>query len=121
MHSATLPDSLRRSSRVPVNVPILVTSLEPDSDFSQLCETMVVNAHGCALRSPVRLKTGASLQFHTNDGRQTTARVVDCQPIGPNQLGWRLGAKLDQPENFWGLQACPEDWEVLPGKKPASQ
>ena len=47
MHSATLPDSLRRSSRVPVNVPILVTSLEPDSDFSQLCETMVVNAHGC--------------------------------------------------------------------------
>jgi hypothetical protein len=121
MHSATLPDSLRRSSRVPVNVPILVTSLEPDSDFSQLCETMVVNAHGCALRSPVRLKAGAPLQFDTKDGRQTTARVVDCQPIGPNQLGWKLGAKLDQPDNFWGLQACPEDWTVLTGKRPAAE
>jgi hypothetical protein len=116
-----MPHSLRRSSRVPVNVPILVTSLEPDSDFSQLCETMVVNAHGCALRSPVKLKTGAPLQFHTKDGREATARVVDCQPIGTNQLGWRLGANLDQPENFWGLQTYPEDWTLLQGKKGATE
>jgi hypothetical protein len=121
MRSAALPSSLRRSSRVPVTVPILVTSIESDSDFSQLCETMVVNAHGCALRSPVKLKTGAPLQFQSKDGREATARVVDCQPIGPNQLGWRLGAKLDQPENFWGLETCPEDWALLPGKKVADE
>ncbi|MBZ5720387.1 MAG: hypothetical protein LAO03_08390 [Acidobacteriia bacterium] len=121
MHSATLPDSLRRSSRVPVTVPILVTSLEPESNFSQVCETLVVNAHGCAMRSPVKLKAGAALQFHSKDGREATARVVDCQPIGTNQLGWRLGAKLDQPENFWGLQACPEDWMLLTGKRPTAE
>jgi hypothetical protein len=23
---------------------------------------------------------------------------------------WRLGAKLDRPENFWGLRDCPKDW-----------
>ena len=120
MHSANIPDTLRRSSRVPINVPILVTSLEPGSPFSQVCETLVVNAHGCAMRSPVKLKAGAPVQFHSKDGRETTAHVVDCQPIGSDQPGWRLGARLDQPENFWGLRACPEDWVLLPGKRAAA-
>ncbi len=46
----------RRSSRVPVKVPIRVTSMEPRAQFSEVCETLVVSAHGCALRS--RLETG---------------------------------------------------------------
>jgi hypothetical protein len=119
MHSATLPDTSRRSSRVPIAVPILVTSLEPGAQFSEVCETLVVNAHGCALRSPVSLKTGARMQFHSKDGRETTAQVVDCQPIGSDEPGWRLGATLQRPENFWGLQTCPEDWTVLTGKRVA--
>jgi len=121
MHSANIPDSLRRSSRLPVTVPILVTSLEADSDFSQACETLVVNAHGCALRSPIKLRAGAPLQFRTNDGRETRAHVVDCQPIGSDRPGWRLGARLDQPENFWGLKTCPEDWVLLPGRRAATE
>jgi hypothetical protein len=39
---------------------------------------------------------------------------VYCQPMGPDQPGWRLGARLDRPENFWGLKACPQDWVRLP-------
>src|SRR5439155_7113081 len=38
MH-ANLPDTLRRSSRVPITVPMLVTSLEPGPHFSEICET----------------------------------------------------------------------------------
>ena len=120
MHSAIQPDTSRRSSRVPIAVPILVTSLEPGSQFSEVCETLVVNAHGCALRSPVMLKAGAPMQFHTKDGRKTTARVVDCQPIGSDQPGWRLSATLQRPENFWGLKTYPEDWALLPGKRSAA-
>jgi len=26
---------------------LVVTSLEPDKPFSEICETLVVNAHGC--------------------------------------------------------------------------
>jgi hypothetical protein len=121
MHSANLPNSLRRSSRVPITVPILVTSLEPGSRFSEVCETLVVNAHGCALRSPIKLKAGAPMQFHSKDGRDTTAHVVDCQPIGSDQSGWRLAATLDRPENFWGLKVCPKDWALLAGKSAAEQ
>jgi hypothetical protein len=121
MHSANLANNLRRSSRVPIAVPILVTSLEPGSRFSEVCETLVVNAHGCALRSPVKLKAGAPMQFHSKDGRDTTARVVDCQPIGSHQSGWRLAATLDRPENFWGLKVCPKDWALLTGKSTAEE
>ncbi len=105
--------ALRRSSRVPVNVPIRVTSMEPESQFSAICETLVVNAHGCAMRFPVRLDEGSVLRLHNRGGRQAVAYVVVCQPTGSDGKSWILGAKLDRPENFWGLESCPEDWRVI--------
>lgn len=102
---------LRRSSRVPIHLPVHVTSLDPNAHFSELCETLVVNAHGCALRLPIPLDAGSELKLHTREGRNATARVVVCQPMGSD--GWRLGARLDQPENFWGLKSFPDDWQVI--------
>src|SRR5256885_16118931 len=85
----TMPASnghaLRRSSRVPVNVPVRVTSLEPNGRFSEVCETLVVSAHGCALRFPIRLHAGSALQLHSREGRQTTAYVVACDPLGSDR------------------------------------
>lgn len=100
----------RRSSRVPIAVPLLVTSLDPTNDFSEVCETLVVSAHGCAIRSPMEVKAGIPVHFHTKDGRQMMARIIECQPIGSKPEAWRLGAQLDAPDNFWGLNPCPEDW-----------
>ena len=113
MHSPNLPGTMRRSSRVPMTMPITITSLEPAAQVFEVCETLVVSAHGCAMRSPIQLEAGALLQFRVKDGRQTTAHVVDCQPIGSNQPGWRLAAGLDLPGNFWGLSSCPDDWMRL--------
>jgi len=74
---------------------------------------MVVSAHGCAMRSPTKLDAGVPLHFHSQEGRETTAQVVYCQPIGSEQ-GWRLGTRFERPENFWGLKGCPKDWAQLP-------
>ena len=112
--------TLRRSSRIPVQVPIHVTSLEPEARFSEVCETLVVNAHGCALRLPIPLNAGSPLHLHSREGRQATAYVVACEPLGSDGEGWRLGARLDRPENFWGLKACPDDWRVLEMPSPAA-
>ena len=103
-------DVSRRSSRVPITVPLLVTSLDAGNDFSEVCETMVVSAHGCALRSPMAVKAGVPVHFHTKEGRQTVAHIVDCQPMGSTPERWRLGAQLDEPENIWGVKPCPKDW-----------
>jgi len=111
MHSGHTPTIPRRSSRVPTAVQILVTSLQ-GRHFSDVCETEVVNAHGCSILTRVKIENGVPLHFHSADGRETTARVVSCQPIGSDQRTWRLGAKLDRPDNFWGLKDCPKDWVV---------
>lgn len=106
-----VPTTLRRSSRVPAAVSILVTSLDGTS-FSEVCETLVVNAHGCAMLSPAKLNAGAPLHLHSREGREAAAHVVYCQPVGSDNRRWRLGASLDQPENFWGLRDYPKDWPV---------
>lgn len=111
MNNANSPTALRRSSRVPTALPILVTTLD-GTQFSEVCETVVVNAHGCAIVSPVKFDSGVPLRLHTKQGRETTAHVVCCQPIGLENQTWRLGAKFDHPGNLWGLSNCPEDWEL---------
>ncbi len=100
---------------MPTGVQILVTSLN-GPHFSDVCETLMVNAHGCSMLTRVKLDTGVPLHFHSKDGRETTAQVVDCQPIGTDHRRWRLAAQLDRPENFWGVKDCPKDWTlpVLP-------
>jgi hypothetical protein len=114
MHNGNSPTALRRSSRVPTALPIQVTSLA-GTYFSEVCKTVVVNAHGCAVLSPVKFDAGIPLRFKNKDGREATAHVVSCQPMGPDNRSWRLGAKLDRPDNFWGLSNCPEDWALPAG------
>ena len=109
MHNGNIATARRRSSRVPTALQILVTSLE-GTHFSEVCETMVVNAHGCAILSPMKFDSGLPLRFHSKEGRETTAHVVSCQPMSSDNRTWKLGAKLDRPENFWGLSNYPEDW-----------
>src|SRR5262249_48198557 len=111
MQNETLAAEFRRSSRVAAELPIRVTSLA-GTYFSEMCKTLVVNAHGCALQTPVRFDPGIPLRFHSKDGRETTAHVVSCQPIGPDNRSWRLAAQLDRPENFWRLTNCPKDWAL---------
>ena len=72
---------------------------------------MVVSAHGCAMKTSTRLEPGAPVHFQSKQGRHTTAHIVDCQPLNSGQHGWKVAAKLDQPQNFWGLDGCPEDWK----------
>jgi hypothetical protein len=111
MQNARVPTTLRRSSRVPAAVSILVTSLD-GKRFSEVCETLVVNAHGCAMLAPAKLDAGVPLHLHSKEGREAAAHVVYCQPFGSDNSSWRLGASLDQPENFWGLRDFPKDWPV---------
>src|ERR1700687_5208825 len=103
-----------------MRVPIRVTGMEASAQFSEICETLVVSAHGCALRFPLKLGAGSALRLHSREGRQATAYVVFCQPMGSDGQGFRLGARLDRPENFWGLESYPDDWPVLEMPTPAT-
>ena len=109
MQNVNASSALRRSARVPYATAIQVTSLEPSTKFSEICQTLVVNAHGCALRSPVKFESGAPLHFRSKDGREITGRVVACLPMEDD--GWKLGVTLERPDNFWGMRPYPEEWD----------
>src|ERR1700729_3236266 len=119
--SASPSLTMRRSSRIPAKVPVRVTSLQPHAQFSEICETLVVSPQGGALRLPVKLDTGSAVRLHRRGGRQVTAYVVFCQPMGPNGHSFRLGAQLERPENIWGLESFPDDWKVIEMPVPAGQ
>jgi len=114
----------RRSTRVRARISILITSLDAAIPFSLLCETLMVNAHGCAAKVPQPLEIGMLVRLRVSpppankagapaprDTREATARIVLCQQIGGSQPSWVAGIEMDNPGNIWGLTPAPEDWK----------
>jgi hypothetical protein len=113
--------AIRRSTRLPLEIPIRLTSLDARAPYSEQCNSNLVNAHGCGLivrraigrGTPVRLEI-VSAKHHG------TARVVEVVPLGGDPETWLLGVELDVPGNFWGIQYAPSDWRIetnLPGER----
>ncbi|MGO9401931.1 MAG: PilZ domain-containing protein [Terriglobales bacterium] len=105
--------AIRRSTRLPLEVPVLVTSLDPARPFSEQCNTTLVNAHGCGLIVPHALTTGLAVRLEiVSAKRHTTARVSEVVPLGGDPETWLVGLELDVPGNFWGIDYAPSDWKV---------
>jgi hypothetical protein len=110
---------VRRSTRVRLQVPVLVTSLDPIVPFSQRCETVVVNCHGAAVTSSQAIANGTPVLLQVADNRQAMAKVVGCVADGGK---FTVALKLDRAGNFWNIQPCPKDWQVAPdAAKPAAK
>ncbi len=122
MGNASSPNA-RRSSRIQVKIAVLLTSLEPRIQYSEVCEAVVINAHGCGMRSQRPLQAGIPVQLRTKGGGQTRACIVGSKCIASQQDAWMLGVSFDKPGNFLGLHPCPEDWLQVaaspPGEDPA--
>ena len=109
MHNGVAPTTLRRSSRVPTAVQILVTSLE-GTHFSEVCETLVVNAHGAlmVLAEKVAPKQRLLMQ-NISSGEQKECRVVyvEKEPTGPT----KVAVEFTQPAaTFWRIAYPPANW-----------
>jgi len=98
----------RRGTRVSFEIPITLSSLDPEHPFSEPCQTHLVNPQGCAARFRRPLEIGATVRLDDLPaGTSVTARVVNCIPI---EKFWLLGLALDEPGNVWGIKTPPEDW-----------
>jgi hypothetical protein len=111
--------AIRRSTRLPLEVPVQVTTLDPGSPFSIQCNTTLVNAHGCGLIVPRALAQGIQVRLEiTSAKRHTTARVAEVVPLGGDPETWLVGLELDVPGNFWGIEYAPSDWKIEEGPAP---
>ncbi len=114
--------AIRRSTRLPLEVPVLVTSLNPTVTFSEQCNTTLVNAHGCGLIVPRELAHGIQVRLEiVSAKRHTTARVAEVVPLGGDPETWLVGLELEVPGNFWGIEYAPTDWRIEESPPPAAE
>jgi len=108
-------EAARRGTRIRAQLPLRVTSLESSAEFTERCQTLVVNPQGCGVRLSRPLTPG--LQVHLDElpsGAAVSARVANCVPLGSGAKFWLVGLALEQPGNIWGIHPAPEDWGAQP-------
>jgi hypothetical protein len=101
----------RRSTRIRLEIPVVLKSLDPAQPFSERCQTLVVNPQGCGVRSKRSIEPGTLVSLESlPEGQRATAKVANCLPIGTDGKFWLIGLALDEPGNVWGVLNPPADW-----------
>lgn len=109
------PRATRRSTRIRVEIPIAVTSLDRLRPFAEKCVALVVSAQGCGFRSSRALQTETPIMLSDLPaGGSVTARVASCLPLGSDGKYFLIGASLYTHGNVWGIADPPQDWNSEP-------
>jgi hypothetical protein len=104
--------SARRSTRLSLEIPVVITGLDPACGFHHECKTVMLSPHGCNVIFPERLRNEMPVMVKlVSNGASKTGRVVLTIPILESR-SWLLGVEFDSPENFWGIENPPADWSV---------
>jgi hypothetical protein len=115
------PKATRRSTRVRVEIPITVTSLDRKHPFAAECMALVVSPQGCGFRTPQALPMGTPvLLSNLPGGGNASARVANCLPLGSDGKQFLIGVSLYNAGNVWGITDPPADWNCTPTTAPAT-
>ncbi len=115
------PKAIRRSTRLRVEIPVSVVSLDRMRPFAEKCLVMIVSAQGCGFRSTraVQMETPIMIS-DLPGGRSVTARVANCLPLGTDGKYFLIGASLYTHGNVWGIADAPEDWSIASKDDPVA-
>lgn len=115
------PNATRRSTRIRVEIPVSVMSLDRKRPFAEQCLVLIVSAQGCGFRCSRALQLETPIML--NDlpgGGSVTARVANCLPLGTDGKYFLIGASLYTHGNVWGIADAPADWSVVAQNDPAA-
>lgn len=103
--------AIRRSTRLRVEIPITVTSLDRKHPFAASCMALVVSPQGCGFRAaqPLPLETPVLLS-DLPGAASVSARVANCLPLGTDGKFFLIGVSLYNHGNVWGIADPPADW-----------
>jgi hypothetical protein len=114
------PKAIRRSTRVRVEIPVSVTSLDRTRPFADKCMVLIVSAQGCGFQSSRALQIETPIMISDlPGGGSVTARVANCLPLGNDGKYFLVGAALYTRGNVWQIANPPEDWNVVAESAPA--
>lgn len=115
------PKAVRRSTRLRVEIPVSVISLDRRRPFGEKCMLLVVSAQGCGFRSSEALEIETPIMLSgLPGGGSVTGRVANCLPLGNDGKFFLVGASLYTHGNVWGIADPPEDWNVTEKSDPVS-
>jgi hypothetical protein len=105
------PKATRRSTRLRVEIPVTVTSLDRKHPLAAKCMALVVSPQGCGFRTEKALPLETPvLLSDLPGGGSASARVANCQPLGNDGKRFLIGVSLYNHGNVWGIANPPEDW-----------
>jgi len=99
----------RRSSRVLVSIPLLISGKREDgTHFEGTADAVIVNKHGGKIRTTEKLSSGMQIRIAiVSPYRFEMARVVREEAAG------EFGIELQKAENLWGVYFPPDDWGTV--------
>ena len=100
-----LPEGVRRSSRIPREIEILLVGSDMEGKvFSESTKTVLLSRYGAGIVSQYKLSPEQELIVRRLDtGKETEVRVVG--QIGSQKNMYTYGmAFLDQSRDFWGIK-----------------
>lgn len=114
-------NATRRSTRIRVQIPISVTSLDRMRPFAEKCMALIVSAQGCGFQTSQALQAETPILLsNLPGGGSVTARVVNCQALGSDGKQFLIGASLYTHGNVWGITNPPDDWNLAALNYPVS-
>jgi hypothetical protein len=115
------PKPTRRSTRMRVEIPVTVTSMDRKHPLAGQCVALVVSPQGCGFRTSQALPVGTPvLLSNLPGGGNASARVANCLPLGNDGKYFLIGVSLYNPGNIWGIADPPADWNCASTPNPAS-
>lgn len=113
--------TIRRSTRLRVEIPVSVISLDRQRPFGDRCLVVVASAQGCGFRASEELAPGTPIMISDlPGGGSVTARVANCVPMGSDGKYFLIGASLYTHGNVWGITNAPQDWNTSENNDPAA-
>jgi hypothetical protein len=101
----------RRSTRLRVEIPVIVTSMDRRHPFSSQCIALVVSPLGCGFRASQALPLETPvLLSDLPGGGSASGRVANCLPLGNDGKYFLIGVAMYNHANVWGIANPPEDW-----------
>ena len=112
------PKATRRSTRLRVEIPLVLTSMDRRHPFSAQCLALVVSPQGCGLRVPQALPLETPVLLADLPGGATASgRVASCLPVGTDGNLFLIGIALYNHGNVWAIADPPQDWNCGPAAK----
>jgi hypothetical protein len=113
--------AIRRSTRLRVEIPVSVISLDRLRPFAENCMVLVVSAQGCGFRCSRALQVETPVMVNNlPGGGSVTGRVANCLPLGSDGKFFLVGVSLYTHGNVWGIADPPEDWSIVAQGDPVA-